>query len=274
MHSFSKFRSWRLPVPAFPWVSPLISATRAWCCAQFGSIGRIRTEPGSRVWSRSRSHRFSRQGRAGRPATPWQSGWRTRPGWRSTSNPGRVTRSVVGDSNAYTVEIVDFAVAPGKYRFEVAVEDSVSGRKLSSATDLQALSDSSVASDLLIAPEMRLATANDTVPRPGEFRTGNNLVTATARVLLTPFAGHRVLPAGGLRRAGRRRHPGGGHQGLGGKKHHEDPASRGEGHGGRKRVEGPARSHRACLPATTSWLPTSTWADEPLSGRPTSAWRA
>ncbi len=95
--------------------------------------------------------------------------------------------SLVGDSNAYTVEIVDFAVAPGKYRFEVAVEDSVSGRKLSSATDLQALSDSSVASDLLIAPEMRLATANDTVPRPGEFRTGNNLVTATARVLLTPL---------------------------------------------------------------------------------------
>src|SRR3954470_15797391 len=94
---------------------------------------------------------------------------------------------VVADSNAYTVEIVDFAVAPGKYRFEVAVEDSVSGRKLSSATDLQALSDSSVASDLLIAPEMRLATADDTVPRPGEFRTGDNLVTATARVLLTPL---------------------------------------------------------------------------------------
>jgi GWxTD domain-containing protein len=34
---------------------------------------------------------------------------------------------------------------------------------------------------------MRLATADDTVPRPGEFRTGNNLVTATARVLLTPL---------------------------------------------------------------------------------------
>jgi GWxTD domain-containing protein len=92
-----------------------------------------------------------------------------------------------GESNAYTVEIVDFAIAPGKYRFEVAVSDSVSGKKLSTATELQALSDTSVASDLLIAPEMRLATANDTVPRPGEFRTGNNLVTATARVLLTPL---------------------------------------------------------------------------------------
>jgi GWxTD domain-containing protein len=93
----------------------------------------------------------------------------------------------VNDSSAFTVEIVDFAVAPGKYRFEVTVQDSVSGRKLSSATELQALSDSSFASDLLIAPEIRLATANDTVPRPGEFRTGNNLVTATARVLLTPL---------------------------------------------------------------------------------------
>lgn len=101
--------------------------------------------------------------------------------WQSRArNPGV-------NSDAYTVEIVDFAVAPGKYRFEVAVQDSVSGQKMSTATELQALSDTSVASDLLIAPEIRLATANDTVPRPGEFRTGNNLVTATARVLLTPL---------------------------------------------------------------------------------------
>jgi GWxTD domain-containing protein len=91
------------------------------------------------------------------------------------------------DSDAYTVEIVDFAVAPGKYRVKVDVQDSVSGREISTAADVQALSDSSVASDLLIAPDMRLATADDTVPRPGEFRTGNNLVTATARVLLTPL---------------------------------------------------------------------------------------
>jgi GWxTD domain-containing protein len=93
----------------------------------------------------------------------------------------------IGESNAYTVEIVDFAIAPGKYRFEVVVQDSASGKKLTSSTDLQALSDSTVASDLLIAPDMRLATENDTVPRPGEFRTGNNLVTATAQVLLTPL---------------------------------------------------------------------------------------
>ena len=90
-------------------------------------------------------------------------------------------------SDAYTVEIVDFAVAPGKYRLEVVVEDSVSGRKASGGIDVQALSQADRASDLLVAPEMRLATADDTVPRPGEFRTGNNLVTAAAQVVLTPL---------------------------------------------------------------------------------------
>ena len=85
------------------------------------------------------------------------------------------------------MEIVDFAVAPGKYRLEVGVEDSVSGRKVNGGIDVQALSQKDGASDLLVAPEMRLATADDTVPRPGEFRTGNNLVTAAARVGLTPL---------------------------------------------------------------------------------------
>lgn len=92
-----------------------------------------------------------------------------------------------GVPDAYTVEIVDFAIAPGRYRVEVGVKDSVSGRLVSSSADVQALSDSSMASDLLIAPAMRVATAEDTVPRPGEFRTGNSLVTAAAKVMLTPL---------------------------------------------------------------------------------------
>src|SRR5918997_2521126 len=59
-----------------------------------------------------------------------------------------------GSSDAYTVEIVDFAVAPGKYRLVVAVQDSASGQKMSTSSDVQALSDSTLASDLLIAPEI------------------------------------------------------------------------------------------------------------------------
>ena len=107
--------------------------------------------------------------------TLYQQSWRNR------------ARTAGGGSDAYTVEIVDFAVAPGKYRLEVGVEDSVSGRKVSGGIDVQALSQKDGASDLLVTPEMRLATADDTVPRPGEFRTGNNLVTAAARVELTPL---------------------------------------------------------------------------------------
>jgi GWxTD domain-containing protein len=94
---------------------------------------------------------------------------------------------VPGSSDAYTVEIVDFATAPGRYRLDVSVQDSVSGRKQSSALEVRALTDTSVASDLLLAPKMRLAVAEDTVPNPGEFRAGNALVVAAARVVLTPL---------------------------------------------------------------------------------------
>jgi GWxTD domain-containing protein len=107
--------------------------------------------------------------------TLYQQSWRNR------------ARATGAGTDAYTVEIVDFAVAPGRYRLEVGVEDSLSGRKVSGGIDLKALSDKDGASDLLVAPDMRLATADDTVPRPGEFRTGDNLVTAAARVRLTPL---------------------------------------------------------------------------------------
>lgn len=96
-------------------------------------------------------------------------------------------RAREASAEAYTVEIVDFAVAPGRYRLEVGVKDSASGRQVSGGVEVHALSEDDRASDLLAAPEMRLATADDTVPRPGEFRTGNNLVTAVAQVLLTPL---------------------------------------------------------------------------------------
>ena len=89
--------------------------------------------------------------------------------------------------DAYSVEIIDFTVAPGTYRLEVAVGDSASGRQAHQAVELEALGKTAKASDLLASPAIRLAAANDTIPKPGEFRAGNNLVTAAARVLLTPI---------------------------------------------------------------------------------------
>jgi GWxTD domain-containing protein len=107
--------------------------------------------------------------------TLYRQSWQTKVG--STRAP----------EDAYAVEIVDFTLAPGSYRLEVAVGDSTSGRQASQAVDLEALSNTAKASDLLVSPAIRVAAANDTVPKPGEFRAGNNLVTAAARVFLTPL---------------------------------------------------------------------------------------
>jgi GWxTD domain-containing protein len=96
-------------------------------------------------------------------------------------------QSGAGEGDRSAVEIVDFAVAPGHYRFEVEVRDSVSGRQVSAAVPIDALADSSRASDLLISPEMRVPADSEAGPRPGEFRTGNNLVTAAAEVTITPL---------------------------------------------------------------------------------------
>ncbi len=90
-------------------------------------------------------------------------------------------------AEAYTVEVVDFIVAPGTYQLEVQVNDSASGRSASSAVEVTALSARDAASDLLLAPGMRAAPVDDTIPRPGEFRSGQYLVTAAARVRLTPL---------------------------------------------------------------------------------------
>jgi GWxTD domain-containing protein len=99
------------------------------------------------------------------------------------------SRVMVGAASpdAYTVEIVDFAIAPGEYRLEVGVQDSISGRQMSASTEIDALSDTSQASDLLIAPQMRLVSSADTLPKPGEFRAGSSLVTAAAQVIVTPL---------------------------------------------------------------------------------------
>jgi GWxTD domain-containing protein len=101
--------------------------------------------------------------------------------WRSRVLAGAAT------PDAYTVEIVDFAIAPGEYRLDVGVKDSISGRQMSASTEIDALSDTSQASDLLIAPQIRLVSAADTLPKPGEFRAGSSLVTAAAQVIVTPL---------------------------------------------------------------------------------------
>jgi GWxTD domain-containing protein len=89
--------------------------------------------------------------------------------------------------DAFAVDMVRFSLAPGRYRLEVGVVDSVSGRRNDTAIDLEGFATRPPASDLLLSPQIRPTASGDTVPRPAELRWGQMLVTAAARLALTPL---------------------------------------------------------------------------------------
>jgi GWxTD domain-containing protein len=93
--------------------------------------------------------------------------------------------AALGRSDAYAVEIIRFSLAPGRYHLAMTVEDSVSGHRAESGIDLNAFASEPSASDLLLTPQIRLATATDTQPQPAELRWGRMLVTAAAELQLT-----------------------------------------------------------------------------------------
>ncbi len=99
--------------------------------------------------------------------------------------PGKL-RADMRVPGAVAMETLDFSLAPGRYRIEAAVTDSVSGKTYRATSELVAWSQSPGASDLVLSPEMRLATGADTMPRRGERRWGNTLVTSVTQLRLTP----------------------------------------------------------------------------------------
>jgi GWxTD domain-containing protein len=96
-------------------------------------------------------------------------------------------RSDLQQAGASAMEILDFAVAPGKYRLNVAVQDSISGESKVVSTQVQGFESAPRISDLWLAPRARLPSTGDTVPMPGEVREGTMLVTAAAQTILTPL---------------------------------------------------------------------------------------
>jgi GWxTD domain-containing protein len=88
---------------------------------------------------------------------------------------------------ASAVEMIRFSLAPGRYQLSVNVQDSVSGRAIGSVASIEGFSRVPPASDLLLSPEIRPATDNDTIPRAAELRWGKMLVTAAAQLELTPL---------------------------------------------------------------------------------------
>ena len=85
------------------------------------------------------------------------------------------------------LEMMDFAIAPGKYTVSVEITDSTSGRSLASSIAVEGYTGRPEASDLMLASAMRVATASDSVPRPGEIRKGNTLFSPSAVLRLTPL---------------------------------------------------------------------------------------
>ncbi|HEX5386909.1 MAG TPA: hypothetical protein VFW66_09435 [Gemmatimonadales bacterium] len=84
------------------------------------------------------------------------------------------------------VETMEFMLPAGRYRVEAVVRDSVSGREARAGVDLVGYDAPPRASDLLLSPEIRAASAEDSMPRRGEFRRGSVLVSAVAVLHLTP----------------------------------------------------------------------------------------
>lgn len=87
----------------------------------------------------------------------------------------------------YGLEMLEFAVAPGAYVLDVTVEDSITGRKAFARADIQGFRTPPAVSDLLLSPQIRVAAAGDTVPKAGELRVGNALVTGAVELHLTPL---------------------------------------------------------------------------------------
>lgn len=108
--------------------------------------------------------------------------------------PQQQIRADLQEPGAFTVNSLEFVLRPGKHRLEVEVEDSVSGRRTTAATDIWGFSDPPAASDLVLSPRMRQYNP-DSVPSGTEWRSGQILVTSIADVRLNPTSstGSRIF---------------------------------------------------------------------------------
>jgi hypothetical protein len=99
----------------------------------------------------------------------------------------------------HLVETMEFLIPAGRFRLIAAVRDSASGNEGSATLDLEGFASAPLASDLLLSPDIRTASVDDSVPRPGEIRRGPALVTAAAVLYLsgTASTAHYLLEAYG-----------------------------------------------------------------------------
>lgn len=99
---------------------------------------------------------------------------------------GGHAKPVLRERGASKLEIIDFAVPPGRYRVAVTLTDSVVSRSHEAGTEVEAWGEPPLVSDLMLSPAIRLATGADSMPHTGELRWGNMMVTPAAALKLTP----------------------------------------------------------------------------------------
>lgn len=100
--------------------------------------------------------------------------------------PQQHVRAGLREPGAFTVNMMEFHVLPGRYELEVTVEDSVSGRTSRAVEDIRGYADEPLASDLLLSPQIRAVTG-DSMPSGSEWRAGQLMITSIADLRLTPF---------------------------------------------------------------------------------------
>jgi GWxTD domain-containing protein len=101
----------------------------------------------------------------------------------------QAARAVAGVRSAASIEMLEFAVAPGRYTLSVRVHDSLSGKEYQASRQIVGFATAPMTSDLVLTPALRVADPADTVPRGGEWRHGNLVLVATPYVRVAPAAG-------------------------------------------------------------------------------------
>jgi GWxTD domain-containing protein len=105
----------------------------------------------------------------------------TRDSW--TRRVPWATRRLAGSES---VEPFSFAVAPGTYDVQVAVQDSGSAVRATVDLPVTAFESRPGASDLMLAYGLRSASAGDTIPGASEVRKGTLFIAAAPDLTLTP----------------------------------------------------------------------------------------
>lgn len=100
---------------------------------------------------------------------------------------GHVDASLKDVPGATALEMFDFPVKAGKYQMTVTVDDSAGGLRLTRSVPVEGFPPGVGGSDLVLSPMMRVADADDSVPRVGEWRRGSTVIRAAADVALDPI---------------------------------------------------------------------------------------